>query len=330
MKEQEQSSKYLIRGFTLIELLVVIAIIAILAGMLLPALAQAKIKANSVKCMKNLKQIGTAMNMYFGDNKEKLVLANLRLSGGNDWTWDDLMNTYLGGTLSDAQKRSEWAGFKDYSLPVVTCPSNVKMKVQESTWTYEAATGRRMPMRNYNMPRHNMGPNTVIGSWNSGVAGATIGGRAPKAVDWPPNPLNETGVGLNWADTSTSVKAGWDTRDSGSNAATNSPYQQAAVRVAMLQQPNEVIAFTEQVRDTSYLTLGSAYIDTPNIHFVTSANIANGGSMTIDSKSYHNALLNYLMADGHVELLNPAETVARTNRGNLSTQTGMWTISPND
>ena len=90
--------------FTLIELLIVIAIIAILVSLLLPALNSARESARKANCIGNLKQIGTALFLYAGDNNDFLC------RGVTNAAWMAYLNSYLkcqGGTLSYGALRFE-------------------------------------------------------------------------------------------------------------------------------------------------------------------------------------------------------------------------------
>jgi prepilin-type N-terminal cleavage/methylation domain-containing protein len=123
MKSATSTAKPNRTGFTLIELLVVIAIIAILAGLLLPALARAKAKANRAKCLSNLKQMNLGFRIFSNDNGEKFPWLVLPADGGSQ----------------DAANQQTWRHIlpvtNEMNSPkILVCPSD-NQKTMVSTWT---------------------------------------------------------------------------------------------------------------------------------------------------------------------------------------------------
>lgn len=264
-------------GFTLIELLVVIAIIAILAGMLLPALSKAKMKANATKCLANFKQVGLGALVYVSDFDDALPPANIRMSTGENWSFDDLVHKYVGGSKELTALNGNNMPIAD-SLKIFDCPSDKYIRLNTT-----------LAKRSYSMPR------------GSGV------NNPMSTANFPPHSGSTGGVGLFWS-TAAPLAAG--TRVS-------------PVRTAHVVAPASTLLSMERATTGNFQGGdNSSVTDSPDqLLYLPGTTNPNPG---LDPLAYHNAKWNWLMVDGHAELL-PLDKTSRPGAA-LNVTSGMWSI----
>ncbi len=187
MTSLKLSSRY---GFTLIELLVVIAIIAVLAGMLLPALGKAKQKAQGIQCMNNHRQLTMAWRLYAEDNSDRLVYSSHSgaiIDPNNAYAWTQTELNFSSDPKNwdvnaDITRRPLWPYNK--SPGIYRCPSD---------HSYVLVNGERKPRV------RTMSMNFYLGGFGGGSGGVSF--AAPYRLYYKLSELANQGISPGPSDT---------------------------------------------------------------------------------------------------------------------------------
>jgi len=269
---------------------VVIAIIAILAALLLPALAGAKAKAQRLKCMSQMKQLGLGFELFTVDHNDKYPPAAYR-TGDYQYqlSWDDYIHRNIGGVDTDADLLVGASGaLSDLSVvpKILKCPADMI----EITIAW-ARFGQR---RTYAM------------NGNDLLTGSLL----------PGNPRH--GVGVYIAVNNGSLPP-WDPPGYKSSVV-----KDPAGTILLAEQPEG-----GNIAGNDYPSFCKGPTGPAEAGDQTPYQIVTGAKHAYGAKAYglHSRRFNYLFHDGHVGTLKITDTVGS---GRTNAPRGMWTLTPGD
>jgi len=264
------------KGFTLIELLVVIAIIAILASMLLPALARAKVKAKSVASLSNLRQLALGMTLYVDDNNSRFPGHSLpAVAGQARIRWADMLFPYMQNVsvyLSPGLRSEEMPfmnkPFAHTALGGVETPE-VTRYYGGYGYNYQYLGNTRIPG---DVPPFHASESSIAAPANTVVLGDTKGARKgspslPYGADGSgvyviDPPLGSQVLGSNGSrKSSASPGAGnayYEGGDDGSDAHRATPSDRNAGRVNLVMVDGHAVAMTPEELDGKKVGAGGA------------------------------------------------------------------------